>query len=137
MSCGTMFSKALFPMHLHLTGELTEAGHRLRLTNLWASYQQFLLPNQTDDKPVEGVNPLNFAPNKRKLIRNINVGNQQRRKLLNIHEMEIGLVDDEQEDQTEPKFDSFIQNVDIQPESGKLLPWEKGTFDDVQKVKYL
>ena len=62
------------------------------------------------------------------------VDNGPRRRLLNFNEESMNVDEVDMNNDGIENNTSFISDVDIQPGSGKLLPWERGSLAELQKV---
>jgi hypothetical protein len=67
----------------------------------------------------------------------VGVNNGLRRRLLNFDEENMNINEADMNNEEITNNTSFILDVDIQPDSVKLLPWESGSLAELQKVCYL
>ncbi|XP_045176047.2 N-acetylglucosamine-1-phosphotransferase subunits alpha/beta-like isoform X2 [Mercenaria mercenaria] len=124
--------------HKKLPGELTVEHHQVQ-EDIIKPVRDFKVKDQVSkdqDKANVDVHNVDGAVLEEQKVRSknqeegVNLG--PRRRLLNFNEEYINALDANSEvvDNT-----SFISAVDIQPDSVKLFPWEKGSLAELQKKK--
>lgn len=135
---------------MFISEELTQAGYTGRLEQLWLTYQHYLQQSDSEEKQNELV-PSDQLDNMKP--RGLNIQDDMnmpgKRKLLYyLNESETGGVfyaadenfGTQSEVMTEHKSredDSFVDVVDIQPDTVKLFPWEHGSLRRLQEVGLL